>query len=108
MKIFGRSFAFLTIVLGLSIQCFALQQNLKTTYNQSQTYDNYYIQSSEVYIAPHGKIFVLFDGEPIQVNMLCSDERGTFVPGSEMSRAFVWCPICQRWYDPEGAPHRCK
>ena len=108
MKIFSKYFAFLIIALGLSVQSFALQQNLKMSYDQSEVSKNYYVQSGEIYIAPHGKIFVLFDGEPIQVNMLCSDERGTFVPNIEMSRAFIWCPICQRWYNPDDEPHRCK
>ena len=108
MKIFSKYFAFLIIALGLSIQCFAVQQNFKMTYEQSTASDNYYVHAADIYIAPHGKIFVLFDGELIQVNMLCSDEKGTFVPGSEMGREFIWCPICRRWYDPDNEPHKCK
>lgn len=107
MKIFNKYFAFLIIALGLSVQCFAVQQNLKMTYSQEQKSDNYYVQPGGVYTAPNG-IFVLFDGELVQVNTLCTDAKGVFVPGIEMSRQFVWCPICQRWYDPQGEPHRCK
>lgn len=107
MKILNKYFAFLMIALGLSVQCFAAQQSLKMTFDKSQTCDNYYIQPGGVYVAPNGRIFVLFDGGLIQVKTLCSDERGAFVPGIEMSRELVWCPICQHWYNPD-KPHSCK
>ncbi|HEY4831161.1 MAG TPA: hypothetical protein VIH61_01170 [Waddliaceae bacterium] len=104
-KIFSNYVAFLVIVLGISTQCFAVQ-NLKMTNNQSLASDNYYVQPGGVYVAPN-EIFVLIENRLIQVYMLCSDERGVFVPGSEMTRQFVWCPICEHWYDPD-QPHYCK
>lgn len=107
MKIFNTYFAFLMIALGISAPCYATQQNLKMTHNRSQTSDNYYVQPGGVYVAPNGKIFVLFHEELIQVNVLCTDERGAFVPGIEMSRQFVWCSICEHWYDPDQT-HRCR
>lgn len=113
MNTLRKYFTFLMLALGLSVQCFAVQslksfavQSLKMDYDQSQTCDNYYIQPGGVYVAPNG-IFILFEGQLVQVGMLCSDERGVFVPGSEMTRQFVWCSICQRWYDPD-KPHNCK
>ena len=93
------------IVLGLSLQGFATQ-NLTMTYNQSQVSDNYYVPPGEVYVSPNG-IFILLDGDLVQINMLCTDERGVFVPSSEMSRQLVQCPHYRRWYDPT-KPHPCK
>ena len=105
MKVFSKYFTFLIIVLGTAAQCFAAQ-NLKMNAYQPQISDNYYVQAGGVYVAPN-EIFVLFDGELIQVDILSADERGVFVPGIEMSRKFLWCPICQRWYDPDKI-HDCK
>lgn len=104
MKTFSKYFAFLVIFLSIAVQCLATQ-NLNI-YNQSQNSDNYYVKAGGVYVAPN-EIFVLFDGELIQVNILCADERGVFVPSIEMSRKFEWCPICQHWYDPD-KPHYCR
>ncbi len=106
MKTFCKYLASLMLTLGVSVQSFAIQQNLKMTYQQDQISDNYYVQPGGVYAAPNG-IFVMFDGELIQVNTISSDARGLFVSGTEMSRQFVWCPICQRWYDPD-QPHICR
>lgn len=92
-------------MLGLYTQCFAFQ-NFTMTYDQLQASDNYYVQPGGVYVAPDG-IFVLFEGQLIEVNMLCADERGVFVPGIEMSRQFVQCPHCRRWYD-STKQHLCK
>jgi hypothetical protein len=99
MKAFKNYFVFLMLALGLSASCFAAA-------NQSQPCDNYYIQQGGVYVVPNG-IYVLFNGELVKVNTLSSDANGVFVPGIEMSRQFVWCPICEHWYDPE-QPHYCK
>lgn len=106
MKNLSKYFILLVIALRLSVQCFAIEQNLKIAYNPSHASNNYYVQPGGVYVAPNG-IFVMFNGELTQVNMICTDARGVFVPGIEMSRQFVWCPICEHWYDPD-QPHRCK
>ncbi len=101
MKDFKEYFAFLVIALGLSASCFAAQ-------TASQTFDNYYIQPAGVYVTPGG-IFVWVDGQLAQVGMLCSDDRGVFVPYEEMNRRFVRCPHCDGWYDPEHPEnHKCK
>ena len=98
MKVFAKYFGFLVIALGFSASCFATQAIC----------DNYYIQPSGVYVAPGG-IFVWIEGQLAQVNMLCSDERGVFVPYEEMNRRFVRCPHCGGWYDPEHPEnHKCK
>ena len=69
---------------------------------------NYYIQPGGVYVAAN-EIFVLFEGELVQVNMLCADGRGVFVPYEEMNRRFVRCPNCGGWYDPEHPEnHKCR
>lgn len=97
----------LAIVLGLSASCFA-SQNLKMAYDQAQTSDDYYVQPGGVYVAPDG-IFILIEGELVQVNILCSDERGIFVPASEMNRRLVRCSFCGRYYNPERPQdHKCK
>lgn len=105
MKAFRKYFVFLVIALGLSAQCFAAQ-NTKACYDESQVCENYYIQPGSVYVAPGG-IFVWIDGQLAQVSMLCSDEKGVFVPYEEMGRQFVQCPNCRNWYNPDGPPHKC-
>ena len=106
-KAFRNYFFLLMIALGLSTQCFAVQ-NLKMTYDESRFSDNYYVQPGGVYVSPDG-IFILFEGQLMQVNILCADERGVFVPGSEMSRRLVRCSFCGRYYDPERPQdHKCK
>ncbi|MCH9624857.1 MAG: hypothetical protein S4CHLAM123_00180 [Chlamydiales bacterium] len=106
MKIYKSAKAFLLVlVLGMYSQVFAVQ-DLKMSYDRSQVSDNFYVPAGGIYVAPNG-MFLLFEEQLVQVSMLCSDDRGVFVPGSEMSRQFVWCPICQHWYDPD-KPHKCK
>ncbi len=95
----------LVLMLGVCFQGFAAH-NIKMSYDSSHVSDNYYVPAGGVYVSPDG-IFILFEGQLVQIGMLCSDERGVFVPGSEMSRQFVWCSICQRWYNPD-IPHNCK
>jgi hypothetical protein len=90
-------------LLGIYSQCFAFQ-NPSDPFSLSA--ENYYVQPGGVYVSPNG-IFVLFNGELVQVNTLCSDEKGAFVPSIEMSRQFVWCPFCEHWYDPDKT-HKCK
>ncbi len=98
----------LVLMFGLSCQGFAAQ-DLKMSYDGSQVSDNYYVPAGGVYISPEGGMFVLIDGSLMQVSMLCSDEKGVFVPGPEMNRRFVRCPFCQGWYDPEHPEnHRCR
>jgi len=100
MRVFNKYFVFLVIALSLSASCCAAQTQ--------QTCDNYYIQPGGVYVAPGG-IFIWVDGQLVQVNILCSDERGVFVPYEEMNRRFVRCPHCGGWYDPEHPEnHKCK
>jgi hypothetical protein len=104
---FAKWGSFLTIALVLSLSCFA-GHNLKMTYDCTQTSDNYYVQPGGVYVAPDG-IFILVEGELVEVNILCSDEKGVYVPASEMSRRLVRCPFCGRFYDPEHPEnHKCK
>lgn len=104
---FVRYMSILAFALGLSVCCFA-NQNIRMAYDQSQTSDNYYVQPGSVYVAPDG-IFFLIEGELVQVNVLCSDERGVFVPASEMSRRLVRCSFCGRYYNPERPQdHKCK
>ncbi|NGX61506.1 MAG: hypothetical protein K940chlam9_00992 [Chlamydiae bacterium] len=96
----------LLLMLGVCSEG-ASAQDLTTTYDQSLISDDgYYVQPGGVYVAPDG-IFVLVNGELKQVNVLCSDARGVFVPYEEMSRQFVWCSVCQHWYDPD-EPHVCR
>jgi len=96
----------MVIALGLSTQGFAAQ-NPKMTHDKSHSCDNYYVQPGGVYIAPNG-IFVLIGEKLTQVNILCSDEGGVFVPYEEMTRRFVRCPFCNGWYDPENPEsHDC-
>ena len=99
---FQKVFALVVFALSLSAQGFA-------EYDQSlQTCDNYYVQPGGVYVAPDG-IFVMFDGNLIQVDMLCADANGVYVPGIEMSRELVFCPFCRRWFTPEKInDHNCK
>lgn len=107
MQVFSKYFAFLMVALGLSAQCFAVQ-NLNIISENSQSCDNYYVQPGGVYVAPNG-IFVSMEGSMVQVSTLCGDERGIFVPYEEMSRRFVRCPHCGGWYDPEHPEnHKCK
>jgi len=89
----------------MTTQCFAAQQ-LNLQYDESYISENYYVPAGGVYVSPTG-IFVSLEGQMFAVNMLCANEKGVFVPGEEMKRQFVWCPICQRWYDPD-SPHYCK
>ncbi|HEY4832919.1 MAG TPA: hypothetical protein VIH61_10215 [Waddliaceae bacterium] len=95
----------LILMLGLSVHCFAVQ-NCGVSHDESRMTDNYYVQPGGVYVAPNG-IFAMLDGHLVQVNMLCSDEKGVFIPEAEMTRQFVRCPFCWNWYDPDGPPHDC-
>lgn len=90
MKALSKYFAFLLI--ALSAQCFAMHE-------ESRDCDNYYVEAEDVYVTSEG-LFVLFDGQPMQVSMLCSDVHGVFVPGIEMSK-LMYCQHCQLWFSPE-------
>lgn len=72
----------------------------------SQQSENYYIQPANIFMIPNG-IYVSIDGEVIQINMLCADERGIFVPYEELLTKLVKCPFCQRMYDPT-KHHNCQ
>lgn len=95
----------LVLTLGLCSQGFS-EQISKIPYDNSPAMDHDYLSTEEVHVTPEG-IFIVFDGQVVQVNALCSDEKGVFVPGFELTRQFVWCPFCQHWYDPE-KPHTCS
>jgi hypothetical protein len=94
MKTYNKYFSLLIIALAFSFQCFA-SQNLICSQS-----DNYYLQQNEVFIAPNG-IFVWVDGTLIQVNMLCSDANGIYVPEIELNRQLIRCSNCGRWFTPE-------
>lgn len=107
MRAFNKGFAFLVIALGISIQCFAVQ-NLKISCDNPNLFDNYYVQPGGIYISPH-TIFVMIEGHLVQINILCSDQKGVFVPYEEMNRQFVRCPNCGNGYDPDHPEnHKCK
>jgi hypothetical protein len=105
MKRRAQCVVFLLVVLAMTPPCFAAQQ-LKLKNDESKICENYYVPTGGVYVSPSG-IFVSLEGQLVEVSMLCTDAKGVFVPGEEMNRQFVWCPICQRWYDPD-RPHNCK
>lgn len=92
MRTYTKLFLFLMIALGAT--CFA-------------STENHYLQPNEVYVTPNG-LYFLFEKELVQVAMLCADENGIYVPASEMSRKFVRCPHCGRWYDPEKGHDNCR
>jgi hypothetical protein len=99
MSVFRKYFYFLMIVMGLATLGFAANSNLS---------DNYYVQPGSIYIAPNG-IYASIDEMLIQINTLCADERGIFVPYSEIAGRLEKCPFCQRWYDPDSkVPHKCR
>ena len=96
----------LVLTLGSCFQGLAAH-DIKMSYDRSQISDNYYVPPGGVYVAPDG-IFVLLEEKLVQVSVLCSDERGVFVPYEEMSRQFVRCPHCGHWYDPDKPKdHKC-
>lgn len=68
--------------------------------------EHYYVQPNEVYVTPNG-LYFLFEKELVPIDMLCADEKGVCVPASEMSRRFIRCPHCRRWYDPEQGHKNC-
>lgn len=108
MKKKNGYFAFLLIALVTSIQCFA-NQHPQMSDDKSQTSDHYYITPGGVFVHPNGIFVMVQDNLFIQVNMLCTDEKGVFIPEIEMSRQFVRCPFCQKWYDPENPQgHDCR
>ncbi len=83
-------------------------QNIKMPYDKLQVSDNYYVLPCNIFMAPNG-MYVSIDGVLIQINMLCADERGVFVPLNEIAGRLVKCPHCQRWYDPDSKiPHKCR
>ncbi|MCH9625117.1 MAG: hypothetical protein S4CHLAM123_02860 [Chlamydiales bacterium] len=105
MKVYKYTKVFV-LMLGICFQGFAAQGG--NIYNQCADTENYYVQPSGVYISPNG-IYVSIDGALIQVNTLCADERGVFVPYEEIVGRLVKCPFCRRWYDPDSKiPHNCK
>jgi len=100
MEALRKCFVFLICAIGLCGQCFAAQAAYES--------GNYYVQADEIRVASD-RIFVLFEGEFVQVNVLCADEGGVFVPYEEMSRQFVRCPYCGHWYDPDHPEdHTCR
>ncbi len=103
MKNFKCVQAFLVVLLlGISFSLSAAQ-NLSENEN---IYDgeNYYVNPSMIYLAPNG-IFLNFEGECIPITTVCSDANGIYVPSYEMNRRLVWCPICQRYRQPN---HTCS
>lgn len=99
MNIFSKYFSLLIVVFGLSVPCFSCQ-----LYSDSEPTENYYVQPENVYVAPNGKIFVLFDEQLFQVKTIGSDEKGLYVPSTEMFEPLVWCSICSHWMSPN---HTC-
>lgn len=87
----------LMFMIGFSFQAFA---GKNCNYHEAQILRNHYVLPNEVYLTPKG-IFVLVEGNLYLVNTLCTDEKGVYVPSYEMSRELEWCPICQRWRDPD-------
>ncbi len=100
MKIFEKWCALLPIALGFMSQCFAVQAN------QPVECGRYYVQSGGVFIAPNA-IYALVDEALVQINTLCADERGIFVPYEEIAARLVKCPFCQSWYNPDKG-HECR
>jgi hypothetical protein len=97
---FVRVWLITFLLMGIScITC--AYQNLDKENGGSE---NFYVNSSMIYLAPNG-IFLNFEGECYPINTLCSDANGIYVPSYEMSRKLVWCPICQRWREPN---HICS
>lgn len=104
-NLFVKYMVLLAIVFGLSVAGFA---NQKMNYSQQQSSENYYIRPGEAFITPNG-IYVSVDGNLIQINTLCADECGIFVPFEEIVGRLVKCRFCQHWYDPDSkVPHRCR
>ncbi len=97
----------LVFMLGACLQGFAAQEN--RICNLCADSDNYYVQPGEIYISLNG-MYASIDGTLIQINTLCADEKGVFVPVEEIIAGdLVKCPFCRRWYDPESkVPHNCQ
>lgn len=95
MKTFQKLIFFFAI--GFSATCFAASDSPD---------ENHYIKPSEVFLASNG-MYANVDGTLFQINTLCADARGIFVPYEEMARRFVKCPACQHWYDPEKGHPNC-
>lgn len=104
MNIFSKYFSLLIVVFGFSVPCFSCQLDSMMSYNDLESTENYYVQPENIFVAPNGKIFVLFEEELFQVKTLCSDEKGIYVPSTEMFEPLVWCSICSHWMSPN---HNC-
>jgi hypothetical protein len=92
-----NKFAFLVVALGLACSCFA---------NDLKFLDNYYTKPGEIFLAPNG-IYASIDGVLLQINTLCADSRGIYVPYEEIAGKLTYCPFCQSWYD-EDYGHDCE
>jgi hypothetical protein len=105
MKTVSKYFFLVMIALGMTIPGLAAQ-SVSLSYSQAEVDAPYFVQPGEIYVASNG-MYASIDGEIIQINTLCADERGVFVPYEEIAGKLVRCPFCGRWYDEEKGHSNC-